>query len=282
MASESDAPPKVRAQLANAERILAAAGSSASGDDALALLASLLGVPTALLLARPESRVRQSDVLTYAGWVARRAAGEPLPYITGHLTFMGLDLRIGGDVPLVPQGAQRLVNVALDCARHGAPGELSAAEIGTGCGAVALALAAFEPRFTRIYAVDTSASALRVAEANGARYLLNLVITWLEGEGPDAVPDPVDLIVCGRWGRCEDATAPQFARLLEQVPTKLRPGGAFVCGLDNAQGAMAAELFGRVFRCAQVWTEPPSDGAVVAVAQTPRGAKGDAAFETRR
>jgi len=279
MAIESDVSPIVRAQLAHAERILAAAGSSASGDDALALLGSLLGVPTALLLARLGSRMSQSDVQTYAGWVARRAAGEPIPYITGHLAFMGLDLSVGRDVLLVPPGAQRLVDVALDCARHSTSGELSAAEIGTGCGAIALALAAFEPRFTRIYAVDAAASALRVAEANGARYLLNLVITWLEGAGPGAVPEPVDLIVCGQFG---DAISPQFARLLEQAPPKLRPGGALVCGLDSAQGPMAAELLGRVFRGAQVWAEPPSDGAVVVVAQVPRPTNGDAAFDTRR
>jgi SAM-dependent methyltransferase len=279
MAIESDVPPIVRAQLAHAERILAAAGSSDSGDEALALLGSLLGVPTALLLARSESRMRQADVQTYAGWVARRAAGEAIPYITSHLTFMGLDLRIGGDVPLVPPGAQRLVDVALDCARHGASGELSAAEIGTGCGAITLALAAFEPRFTRIYAVDAAANALRVAEANGARYLLNLVITWLEGEGPDAVPEPVDLIVCGQ---CGDAIAPQFVRLLEQVPAKLRPGGALVCGLDRTQESLVAGLLGRVFPGAQLWVDPPMDGAVVAVAQAPRPLRGDAAFDPRR
>jgi SAM-dependent methyltransferase len=279
MANESDVPSIVGVQLAHAERILAAAGSSASGDEALALLGSLLGVPTALLLARAESRMRQSDVQTYAGWVERRATGEPIPYITGHLTFMGLDLSVGRNVPLVPPGAQRLVSVALDCARHSTSGELSAAEIGTGCGAIALALAAFEPRFTRIYAVDAAASALRVAAANGARYLLNLVITWREGAGPDAVPEPVDLIVCGQFG---DATAPQFARLLEQAPAKVHPGGAFVCGLDSVHGPMAAELFGRTIRGAQVWVESPADGAVVVVAQMPRPSRGDAAFETRR
>src|SRR5262249_39401806 len=158
-----------------------------------------LGVPAAPLLARSDIPMSQADVQTYAGWIARRAGGEAIPNITGHLRFMGLDLSVGRDVPLLHPGAQRLVSVALDCARHGASGpsgEFSGGEIGTGCGALALALAAFEPRFTRIYAVDGSASSLRMAESNGARYLLNLVITWLEGEDLDAVPERVDLIVC--------------------------------------------------------------------------------------
>jgi release factor glutamine methyltransferase len=279
MAIESEVPPTVGAQLAHAERALATAGSRASRDEALALLGSLLRAPVALLLAQTERRLSQAEVETYARWIARRASGEALPHITGHLRFMGLDLAVGRDTPLVPLGAQRLVEVALESARHHLPGELAAAEIGTGCGAIALALAAFEPRFTRFYAVDAAASALRIAQDNGARYLLNLVITWLEGEGPDAVPEPVDLFVCGQ---CGDATSLQFARLLEQAPTKLRPGGAFVCGLDSAQEAMAAESVECAFRGAQIWVEPPSDGVVVVVAQVPRRAGGDAAFERRR
>jgi SAM-dependent methyltransferase len=278
MALESDVPPMVGAQLAHAERILAAAGSSAPRDEALALLGSLLGMPTALLLARSESRLGPFDMETYTGWIARRATGEAIPHITGHLAFMGLDLTVGHAGPLAPPGAQRLVGVALECARHGGSGELLAAEIAAGCGAIALALAAFEPRFTRIYAVDQSPQALQTAAANGERYQLNLVINWLEGDGLDAVPEPVDLILCGHFG---SAISPVFARLLDQVPTKLRPGGAVVCGLDSAEGQMATELLGRAFPGAQVWVDPPSDGAVVVVAQLPRPSRGGAAFDTR-
>jgi precorrin-6B methylase 2 len=279
MSIESDVPPTVGAQLAYAERVLATAGSRTSRDEARALLGSLLRAPVALLLAQAGRLLSQAEVETYARWVARRATGEALPHITGHLGFMGLDLTVGRDTPLVSPGAQRLVEVALERARHHLPGEFAAAEIGTGCGAIALALAAFEPRFTRIYAVDAAASTLRIAEDNGARYLLNLVITWLEGEGPDAVPEPVDLIVCGQ---CGNATSLQFARLLEQAPTKLRPGGAFACGLDSVQEAMAAASLERAFRGAQIWVEPPSDGVVIVIAQVPRATGGDAAFERSR
>src|SRR5215813_11912148 len=196
MASESDDPPTWGTQLARAEQTLAAAGSPAPRQEAAELLSYLLGVPLSELLAWPNSPLRQSNVATYAAWVARRVAGEALARITGHLDFMGLDIAIGRDGPLPPPGAQRLVETALQWARRRAPGELSAAEVGTGCGAISLALAALEPRFTRIYAVETSPPALEAARANGARYFLNLVISWLEGEGPDSVPEPVDLTVC--------------------------------------------------------------------------------------
>ena len=87
-------------------------------------------------------------------------------------------------------------------ARHRAPGDLVAAEMGTGCGAIALALAALEPRFTRIYAVDVSPSVLEAARANGARYLLESRHRLAGRRRTRRIPEPVDLIVCGNlvWG----------------------------------------------------------------------------------
>src|SRR6185437_6511498 len=145
-------------------------------EEAAELLSHVLSVPVFELLAWPTAPVRRSDAQMYSAWIARRADGEALAHITGHLEFLGLDIHIGPNGPMARPGAQRVAEMALRWARRRAPGELLAAEMGTGCGAIALALAALEPRFTRIYAVDASAAALAKAEANGARYLLNLVI----------------------------------------------------------------------------------------------------------
>lgn len=259
MADESSIPPISGAQLARAEQILAAAGSPAPRHEAAELLSYLLGVPVSELLTRLALPVRQSDVRTYASWVMRRAAGEALPHITGHLEFMGLDIAIGQRDPLVPPGAQRLVETALQWARRRAHGELLAAELGAGCGAVALALAALEPRFTRIHAVDPSPSALEAARANGARYLLNLVISWLEGEGLDVVPEPVDLILCGQpgWTKTD----------LEHAPEKLRSGGALICVVDDAERPAMEELLRDGFHFAAVWVEVQGAGPAIVVAQ---------------
>lgn len=266
MANEPDTPPTWGAQLARAEQILAAAGSLAPRREAAELLSHLLRVPVSeLLMTQLALPIRQSDMQTYATWVMRRAVGEALPHITGHLEFMGLDIVIGQSDPLAPPGAQRLVETALQWARRRAPGELLAAELGAGCGAVALALAALEPRFTHIYAVDPSPSALGAAHANGARYLLNLVITWLEGENLDVVPEPVDLIVCGQPGWAN----------LEQVPEKLRSGGALICAVDDAEHPAMDELLGRGFHVAPVWVEAQSDGPAIVVAQLSRNQEGN-------
>jgi release factor glutamine methyltransferase len=140
-----------------------------------------------LLLAELEQPLTPAEDARYAAWVERRATGEPVAYLTGHEAFMGLDLLVDRRVPLVRAGAQRIVEAALeilrtrDAAAEGAG--LLVAEVGTGSGDIALALGTLEPRIGHIYAVDRSAAALSVARANGARYLLNVLISWLEGDG---------------------------------------------------------------------------------------------------
>jgi release factor glutamine methyltransferase len=265
MTSESDIPTTFGAQLALAVETLAAAGSSAPRKEAVELLSHLLSMPGSELLAKLSSPMRPLDAVTYAAWVARRAAGEALVRITGRLEFMGLDIAVGRDSPLAPPGAQRLVETALQWARRRQPGEVLAAEMSTGCGAISLALAALEPRFTRIYAVESSLPALESAQANGARYLLNLVISWLEGEGVDTVPEPVDLIVCAEPGRTD----------FEQAPGKLRPGGALICAVDEAQRPATNNwLVHGGFSRAPIWVEGRGDGPALVVAQLWRDSAG--------
>ncbi|HEY1390821.1 MAG TPA: class I SAM-dependent methyltransferase [Ktedonobacterales bacterium] len=268
MADESDTALTWGAQLTHAERTLAESGLPSPRQEALELLGHLLGLPVSEVLSRPQTAMRPADARRYRAWVTRRAGGVPMPYVTGHLEFMGLDITIGWDSPLPFSGASRLVEAALEWARSRAPDQLIAAELRTGCGAIALALAALEPRFTRIYAVDASPQILAVASANGARYLLNLVIHWVEGEALDALSEPMDLIVCGQF---DPALPPFSGQLLARLPAKLRPGGALMCVLEASRAADQLESFRHLVpEEAQVWTTPPSDGALVAVAQLPR------------
>ncbi|HEY7340146.1 MAG TPA: hypothetical protein VH591_04655 [Ktedonobacterales bacterium] len=268
MVGESDSTLTWGAQLTRAEGILAESGLPSPRQEAIELLGHLLGLPVSEIQSRPQSTMRQADARRYHAWVTRRASGVPMPYVTGHLEFMGLDITIGWDSPLPFPGASRLVEAALEWARTRAPEQLIAAELRTGCGAIALALAALEPRFIRIYAVDAAPQILAVASANGARYLLNLVIHWVEGEALDALPEPTDLIVCGQF----DASLPPFNGLLPaRLPAKLRPGGALMCVLEASRAAEQLEsLHHLVPEGTQVWTTPPSDGVLVAVAQLPR------------
>lgn len=257
MDDDSQAPVLVRMQLIHAEGVLAAAGSPAPRAEARSLLGSLLRVSTALLLAQPDRQMTAPEVETYTGWIAQRAKGEAMAHITGHLAFMGLDITTSRHVQLPPPGAQRVVEIALEWGRWSGLREIVAAEVGAGCGAISLALVALEPRFTRIYAVEPSTAALQAAEANGARYLLNLVISWLEGEGLDAVPELVDLIVCTHPDRID----------LAQVPAKLRTGGTLICAVGDARRPAAHALLVHGFSRAPIWVEGQGDAPALAIAQ---------------
>jgi precorrin-6B methylase 2 len=254
------------AQLHLAERLLAGAGSPAPQREAAALLGRVLGVPDALLATRPEEPVQTEQAQIFARWLARRAAGEPLAHITGHLEFMGLDMVIEQASRLPSPGSALFVEIALQWARRHPPGDLIAAEVGTGCGACALALAALEPRFIRIYACDSSPESLAVARANGERYLLNLVVNWLESDGLDGVPESVDLILYGSL----DASALAGGRLFAQAAARLNAGGAMMCIAADDMRQVAAESLAQALPTARAWTAPSSEGCVVVVAQLPR------------
>jgi release factor glutamine methyltransferase len=293
-AGRAVAEPTWGAQLDWAEQALSSAGSPSPRLDATVLLMRLVHAPPALLLAQPERPLSVAEVARYASWVERRAAGEPVAYITGHKAFMGLDLLVDRRVLLVRPSTVWLVEAALESLRSRPPQEreLLVADIGAGCGAIALALGLLEPRIGHIYAVDCSADALEVARANGQRYLLNVLISWLEGDTLAPVPESVDLIVANLpYLRRELAQAapsalayePQLAlwseeeglahirALIAQAPPKLRPGGTLIFAFDDAQRPAVAALLAETLPSAQVWFGPShAGGDHFAVAQAPR------------
>lgn len=152
----------------------------AAGDsprlDAELLLAELLGAGRAHLYARADDAVDAALAARYLGLVERRAAGEPLAYLTGRRDFWTLTLGVSPAV-LVPRPETELV-VERALALLG-PAGADVADLGTGCGAIALALASERPRW-RIVATDCSAPALEVARANAARLGLGNV-EFLQG-----------------------------------------------------------------------------------------------------
>ena len=256
--------------------------------DASVLLARLLDVPRTALFAYPEREIIAPDAARYQAWIARRATGEPVAYIIGSKEFMGMNLLVDQRV-LVPRPETELVVEAAltalsdrfgpppdgeeDDAPTGAIPDVLAADIGTGSGAIALALAALEPRLGRIYAVDISADALAVARHNGDRHDLGGRISWLVGDLLTPIPVPVDLIVANLpyISDAPDAATPDvmqhephlalfgaegglghIRRLIQQAPTKLRPGGIVVLEFGFDQGGAVRDLLVAAFPQAQV------------------------------
>jgi release factor glutamine methyltransferase len=123
--------------------------------------------------------------------VERRLSGELVAYITQNREFYGLDFYVDNRVLIPRPDTETLVEKAFDYAvKH--PG-CTIADIGTGCGAIAIALAVELPRSV-IYATDISAQALEVAEYNCRKHGVSQRIRLLQGDLLDPLPEEVDLI----------------------------------------------------------------------------------------
>ena len=141
--------------------------------DAELLLGKVLGMPRSSLLAHGEQTVPAQSALSYSGLVEQRRGGAPVAYLTGSREFWSLPLHVSPAVLVPRPETETLVELALE---HLPAGEVrSVLDLGTGSGAIALAIASERPQ-ARITAVDISQSALRVAKRNSE----DLALTKIE------------------------------------------------------------------------------------------------------
>jgi release factor glutamine methyltransferase len=165
--------------------------------DAAILLGHVAGTSRALLLAYPERGLTGEQSSTYVALVSRRLRGEPVAYLTGRRAFMDLEFLTDSRALIPRPETELLVEVALADirARLAAGAAPVVADIGTGNGAIAIALAAHEPRLARVYATDISAEALTLASENAARLGVADRVTLLRGDLVAPLPGPVDLLL---------------------------------------------------------------------------------------
>ncbi|MBS0364969.1 MAG: peptide chain release factor N(5)-glutamine methyltransferase [Proteobacteria bacterium] len=133
--------------------------------DAEVLLSHVLRVPRARLKSHPEMPVSTQAREQYLALIARRAAGVPLAYLTGVREFWSLTLQVSEAVLVPRPETELLVERALTL---GPQGPAWVADLGTGSGAIALALARERPQW-KLIATDISPAALQVARDNAAR-----------------------------------------------------------------------------------------------------------------
>ncbi len=158
------------------------------------LLADALGIARAMVLARLDEVLDAETTARYAANVARRAKHEPLAYILGHQEFYGLDLYVDRRVLIPRHETESLVLLALQRAQRVPHTTPIVVDVGTGSGAIALALARHLPS-ARVYAIDISDGSLAVARMNVEHLHLADRVALLQGDLLEPLPEAFDLLV---------------------------------------------------------------------------------------
>ena len=217
----------------------------------------------AWLITHDDEELSEPAALAFNGFCQRRLNGEPVAYIVGSKPFFGLDLLVDKRVLVPRPDTETLVEWALTF--DTATSVLKVLDMGTGSGAIALALKSAHPNW-QVTALDTSADALAVAQNNAKR--LNLNVNFLRSSWFDALIDAkFDLIVSnppyiveGDWHMAALAHEPEQAltsgadglddirHIIAQAPPFLNSGGWLLLehGYDQA-GAVRDLLTQRGF-----------------------------------
>ncbi|OLE20333.1 MAG: protein-(glutamine-N5) methyltransferase, release factor-specific [Betaproteobacteria bacterium 13_1_20CM_3_63_8] len=232
---------------------------SSSGIDpreARLLLAHVTGFSAASVAAFPEKELPAQAEQRFSDCAARRKKGEPIAYIVGHKEFYGLELAVNPAVLIPRPETELVVQLAL---QHDFS---SLVDLGTGSGAIALAIKKHRPR-ARVVAVESSAAALVLAQRNAAKHALQVEFRhgrWfepLENESFDLVVANPPYVAAGDPHLAELGFEPRAALLagadgldaIREIVSQVRPylagGGWLYVEHGMGQDAEVRELFER-------------------------------------
>jgi len=258
----------IRSALADGARTLGANGVTEPRLEASSLLGHATSRDRAFIITHADDALTPEELETLRSLVARRAAGEPLQYLTGHQEFFKLDFEVSPEVLIPRPETEIIVEVALEFLGD-KPAPIFA-DIGTGSGCIAISLLN-ELSAARAVATDASPAALRVAQRNADRHAVTDRLTLIESDCFSAL-DPVgkfDLIVSNppyvsdreletiqREVRYEPRAAlaggpdglDVIRILLHEAPWFLRSGSHFVFEVGFGQDLTVEQLIDR-----EVW-----------------------------
>jgi release factor glutamine methyltransferase len=252
--------------------------SDSAALDAQVLLAHVLGKPRAWVLAHPEVRLTSPQAEALQEALDRLQKGEPLPFVLGHWEFFGLDMLVAPTALIPRPETELLVEGALEWLKAN-PARRQAADVGTGSGCIAVALAK-GVHDLHILATDLSLSALQIARQNADRHQVGGRVHCLQADllpplkaGLDLlcanlpyIPSPKlnDLRVAQREPRLALDGGPDGLRLIRRLlcaaGSVMRPGGLLLLEIEASQGAAARALARSAFPIAEVTVLPDLAG----------------------
>jgi release factor glutamine methyltransferase len=229
-ADRSVEPGTVESALRQGVRSLTAHSGSPQLD-AEVLLSSALGIDRSALIARGSDPLADPELAVYRALLEKRRGGMPVAYLTGRREFWSLPLKVTPAVLVPRPETELLVEIALQHIPESA--ERAVLDLGTGSGAVALAIASERP-LARVVGIDVSLGALGVARDN-VRTLALPNVTFRLGSWFDAVPGEVFDVVVANPPYVADRD-PALAALAAEPALALVAGAA---GLDALQAVIA-------------------------------------------
>jgi release factor glutamine methyltransferase len=231
--------------------------------DAELLLLHIIQLPRSTLLAHPDRELLSGQLNAYEGLIDRRLTMEPIQYIIGQQEFYGLNLHVTPAVLIPRPETEHLVEAVL--ARLPGNQPLRIADIGTGSGAIAIALAVHLPR-TEITALDLSPEALHVAQSNASEHNVGHQIRFVQSDllaaiahetGYDAIVSNPPYIPAADL----DTLSPQvrdyephtalfagpagldiYSRLIPQAHYALKPNGLLAMEIGHGQREALTDL----------------------------------------
>ena len=267
--------------VAKAAPYLGKHGSSSPRLDAELLLAETLGVERIDLYMQFDRPLKSDELARFRQLCRRRAGGEPIAYIRGRREFMSVDLLVTPAVMIPRPETEVLVEEALRICGASRPGHArgveatheaeavpaalpcSVLDVGTGSGAIAVAMAVHHPA-CRVVATDVSADALKVASRNVERLELQDRVELRQGDMALGIEGRFDLVLANlpyidrSW---RDAVTAEVAasepaeslfggrdglelvsRLLDDLPRLLGPGGSALLEVDPRNATQALQL----------------------------------------
>lgn len=263
--------------LSRAREILVADDFEESALESELLLRHALKINRVQLYLELERELDPKEELAFWLLIERHLNHEPISYITGHREFYGLDFHVDPDVLIPRSESELLVEKALGLAQKQAFSTI--AEVGTGCGAIAISLALNLPQ-VEIYATDISTAALKIALSNCQRHGVVDRVRLLAGDMLEPLPEPVDLIIAN-LPYVRESELPQInpvssepplalnggsdglgkiRQLCLQIKDRLRPGGYLLLEIGKGQAKAVTALLRSLFPSAGIEVAPDLSG----------------------